>query len=121
VHVAITIGSDALVYLNGQQAGSLSKAAAYTGAASVSNCLAMHDLGVFDHRYWRQSACRVESMGRQLITARSVKIIFLDCASHEAIACTGMIDEFMLWPQMLSVQGMMPAQQSSHNCAHCSM
>ncbi len=43
VHVGITIGSDVLVYLNGQQAGSLSKATAYTGVASVSNCLAKHD------------------------------------------------------------------------------
>ncbi len=115
MHVGITIGSDVLVYLNGQQAGSLSKAAAYTGVASVSNCIAMHDLCVFDHRYWRQSASRVESMGRQLVIARFVELLLLDCASLETIACAGMIDEFMLWPQMLSVQGMMPAQQA---CQH---
>jgi hypothetical protein len=115
VHVGITIGNDVLVYLNGQQAGSLSKAAAYTGVSSVSNCLAMHDLCVFDHRYWRQSARRVESMGRQLVIARFVELRLLDCAPLETIACTGMIDEFMLWPQMLSVQGVMPAQQSCHH------
>ncbi len=85
VHVGITIGSDVLVYLNGQQAGSLSKAAAYTGVSSILSCLAMHDFGVFDHRYWRQSASRVESMGRQFITARSVEMLFLDCASREPL------------------------------------